>query len=42
MDGRLIKVEIATGVRGSGSSRRGGDRDRYGGGRDRDFTRDSR
>lgn len=41
LDGRLIKVEVATGIRG----RRGGDRvrgERPAGGRDRDYNRDYR
>lgn len=39
LDGRLIKVELATGTRGSGGNNRkggGGGGDRYGGRRDRD------
>ena len=42
VDGRLIKVEVATGIRGR---RDRGDRDRgerHAGGRDRDFNRDYR
>lgn len=43
VDGRLIKVEVATGVRGSGSARRGrGDRYGDGGDRDRDSIRENR
>lgn len=40
VDGRLIKVEVATGVRGGGAGRKGGDRGDRNGGRDRDRDRD--
>lgn len=47
VDGRLIKVEVATGIRGRRDRGDRGDRDRdrgerHAGGRDRDFNRDHR